>query len=116
MKLTIDRKTWLRGEGCSASFLLRQDGKKCCLGFYALKKGFNLKYIKDKKSLAQLPNPMKNFPDFCREDEKRNDYFNSNFAGELMSNNDSKYLTCSERENKIAKLFKEIKVDVEFIN
>ena len=33
--LTIDRKTWLRGQGLSASFLLcPTSGKRCCLGFY----------------------------------------------------------------------------------
>jgi len=32
---TIDRKTWLRGEGLSFSSLLRiKDNKRCCLGFY----------------------------------------------------------------------------------
>ena len=36
MILKIDRRTWLRGEGPTDSALLRSDGEKCCLGFYAL--------------------------------------------------------------------------------
>lgn len=33
MRVVIDRKRWLRGEGTSNSFLLRaSDGKMCCLG------------------------------------------------------------------------------------
>ena len=31
---TIDRKSWVRGEGISFSSLLRTDGKRCCLGFF----------------------------------------------------------------------------------
>lgn len=34
MELIIDRKTWYRGH--QGSRLLRHDGMKCCLGFYAL--------------------------------------------------------------------------------
>jgi hypothetical protein len=35
MKLTVDRKTWLRGEGDRVSRLLRpSDGQMCCLGFW----------------------------------------------------------------------------------
>lgn len=34
-KLEIDRKIWLRGEGCYASKLLRRgDKKQCCIGCY----------------------------------------------------------------------------------
>ncbi len=114
MTLTIDRKTWLRGEGTSASFLLRKsDGKKCCLGFYSLRKGFNKKFIEDKKSLPQLPNPEKNFPDFCVKGLEIP--INSDFAGELMGINDG-ILEESERESKITKLFKEIGVKVKFVN
>lgn len=37
MKLIIDRKTWLRGEGSLHSYLRRPaDDKMCCLGFCAV--------------------------------------------------------------------------------
>jgi hypothetical protein len=46
MKLTIDRKKWLRGTG--DSFLLSpRDGKMCCLGFYALACGLTENDIRD---------------------------------------------------------------------
>jgi hypothetical protein len=32
-KFVIDHKNWLRGEGTQDSYLLRKDGKMCCLGF-----------------------------------------------------------------------------------
>jgi len=33
MKLIIDRKIWLRGEGSEVSYLRRKaDGKQCCIG------------------------------------------------------------------------------------
>jgi hypothetical protein len=47
-KLTIDRETWLRGEGSSNSFLRRAgDGKQCCLGFYCLARGLSAEEITD---------------------------------------------------------------------
>lgn len=40
MKVVIDRKRWLRGEGSSTSKLLRSsDGKMCCLGFVCIQAG-----------------------------------------------------------------------------
>lgn len=42
MKLTIDRATWLHGEGGKASYLLRQtDQKRCCLGFLGSALGYS---------------------------------------------------------------------------
>lgn len=39
-KLTINRRTWLRGEGSEESYLRRaEDGKMCCLGFAAIQLG-----------------------------------------------------------------------------
>lgn len=34
-KCVIDRNTWYRGHGSLDSRLLRYDGQKCCVGFYA---------------------------------------------------------------------------------
>ena len=46
--LKIDRRTWLRGEGASQSFLLREaDGKMCCLGFACLAAGLLLRFRPD---------------------------------------------------------------------
>jgi len=54
MDLIIDRSKWLRGEGSQRSKLLREeDGKMCCLGFYALACGLTPEQIKGVSSPDQ---------------------------------------------------------------
>jgi hypothetical protein len=46
MVLKIDRATWLQGEGGVRSYLFRrEDGKKCCLGFYGKALGVEDRYL-----------------------------------------------------------------------
>ncbi len=52
---TVDRATWLRGEGPIESTLQRpSDGKRCCLGFLALSCGIPADAIQDRKTLLAL--------------------------------------------------------------
>lgn len=39
MKITVKRSEWLRGKRFGESYLLREDGKKCCIGFLCLQAG-----------------------------------------------------------------------------
>jgi len=50
----VDRKTWLRGEGTEKSFLLREDHKRCCLGFYTQACGIEDSDIFNKTSPGAL--------------------------------------------------------------
>ncbi len=50
VKVVVDRKTWLRGEGPSKSALLREDGKMCCLGFASRVCGYTTEQIFEKKT------------------------------------------------------------------
>jgi hypothetical protein len=122
MKLIIDRKTWLRGEGNEKSALLREcDGKMCCLGVFALAIGLSAERISNVESPEMVPvagaesvaslwkkfNPVSGF------------IFNGGEASvvcrDLMCTNDDQSMYDVDREEKIAKLFAKGGVEVEFI-
>jgi hypothetical protein len=125
MKLVIDRRRWIHGEGGDSSRLLRLDDKKmCCLGFLSLACGASENDIGD----FSEPNEMDIRPthevfqklllqlegEDC--DHKYTYYNPSTIAIDMMVTNDSKALSESEREEKLTGYFKEIGVEVEFIN
>lgn len=110
MKLTIDRKTWLRGEGSDGSYLLRvADGKMCCLGSYALARGATPDQIRGMGDLvdAEIWSPLTR-PDIIGGVQ------NLPRAWELMSINDDPELDDAERERLVARTFADIGVEVEF--
>jgi hypothetical protein len=125
MKLVIDRATWLRGEGSTNSYLLRlHDGKKCCVGFYALACGRPEKEIADIQTLhaqradsweAQRFEADQPVPDIYRL------YFvNDHEIGRtwpLPSTDPSMVYptTEAERERLIAETFAKHDVEVEFV-
>ncbi len=120
MKLVIDRATWLRGEGSEDSYLYRQsDEKKCCIGFYCLVVGLDIQRI----SGYQLPEYLftgKDNADVAKLDRllERKDtgaIVDSEICGKLVSANDSERISDLERELKIAELFAQIDVEVEFV-
>jgi hypothetical protein len=114
MKLTIDRNTWLRGEGSVASRLLRKDdGKKCCLGFYMNACGVSDSKIED----VRLPSDLDDIPNeaaWLVEKEIKNLNIPSLMAYDLMQCNDESLQ--GDREEEITKIFKEAGVEVEFVN
>ena len=108
MKFSINRNTWLRGEGAEASRLLRfADKKMCCLGFYLracgvptqILLGANTPYAirgSVPKEAAWLLHP----------------YVADMSA--LMEENDSYYVTEKGRERRIKEIFARHSVLVEF--
>ncbi|SRR6266478_5030960 len=55
MKLIIDRKIWLRGEGSAVSYLLRRsDGKQCCVGILCEALGASKKDLEGIKGSQKL--------------------------------------------------------------
>lgn len=114
MKLTIDRATWLRGEGENVSRLLRgSDGKKCCLGFYCLAKGYTKEEIYNKASPRQLDNKANIGELMNAENTKENSICES-----LMIDNDDNHglVTEETREKNITYSFEKIGVEVNFIH
>jgi hypothetical protein len=114
MKLTIDRNTWLRGEGSVVSRLLRKDdGKKCCLGFYMNACGVSDSKIED----VRLPSELDDIPSeaaWLVEKNIKNLGMASPIAFNLMLYNDA--FSQFGREEEITKIFKEAGVEVEFVN
>jgi hypothetical protein len=115
MKLTIDRNTWLRGEGSVVSRLLRKDdGKKCCLGFYMNACGVSDSEIEE----VRLPSDLDDIPNEAAWLVEKSNIKNLNvpspIAFDLMQYNDAS--SQFGREEEITKIFKEAGVEVEFVN
>jgi hypothetical protein len=120
MKLVIDRKRWMRGEG--SGYLFDSETKKmCCLGFDLRAGGMRADAIRDygcPSSVASKPS----FPEssLWLVEQKTTD--NGTYTVEsrdglqLMELNDKKELSESERESGIAAIFAKHGVEVEFIN
>jgi hypothetical protein len=116
VKLTIDRKRWLRGDRDSA--LLRPDGKMCCLGFLGLACGLTTADIYDIASPASVLNREK-FPEFLFKPDAQSEaiyMFNSGIAKQLMNINDLLELTDSEREAQLRDIFDLHGIEVEFVD
>ena len=120
MILTIQRSKWLRGNDGDGSCLLDNDGKMCCLGFYAKALG-----AEDSQIFAVT------IPQDCDSPEREKIFSersggrwilsedgagDSHDAVELIVQNDSNYLTEEEREWSIQELFARHGVEVVFVD
>lgn len=108
LKLVIDRKTWLKGEGSNKSALLRSDGKMCCLGFLAIKNGAS------RKSIMEIPEPRDILETKCWGlTRKMRD--NDNIHGDmLMIINDRIIMSDESREKQLKEEFEKLGVSVSF--
>ena len=120
MKLIIDRSKWLRGEGAEKSALLRpEDGKLCCLGFYAQVCGIEAEAMSGASTPTDVPDhdgmwgPSADwlfdheYGDVsadCHRLMKCNDYFS--IFDEINE---------EDRERDIAAIFAQYGVEVEFV-
>ena len=113
-EFTIDRNTWLRGEGSVGSYLKREcDGKQCCLGFYALACGYSEGAILNGHTIEDLGPFAEQTVWLCAqpvEDE------NLDIADGLMSVNDEINSDYTYREEFITKTFAKQGIAVTFIN
>jgi len=109
-EFTVDRATWLRGEGSAQSSLLReQDGKMCCLGFLCLAQGVQ------RRCLLNLPVPdmlsaasQKHLPAFLVKPKDAT-------MGDIMPTNDNRSQTDKKRERHLKRLFKRQGVAIKFV-
>jgi len=137
-ELVINRQTWLRGTGGAISRLYREDGKRCCLGFYCKNHGISDELLEDQPSLydvqqnfheAMIPNEVMWLLDFSRENTTNHFDANSKIARLLMEANDAIFrkgnnwndkfgvrITEAEREAKIIELFAKQGIVVRFID
>jgi hypothetical protein len=118
MKFTIDRAKWFRGQGSDASALLRANGQRCCLGFYAQACGLTDNQIMDKTA----PNHV----GLIGKDEWDNILLTNSFpnqswmqhskdARDLIIVNDSMHVSGADREKRITEIFSKKGIEVEFV-
>lgn len=116
MKFTVEKKTWLRGEGCSESYLLREDdGKRCCLGFYGQALGIDDADLISAPAPSDMADQYKTWGELLRPAPYKScGYEPSIVCTELMIANDDEDMSDNEREKHIEELFGRIGVEVEF--
>lgn len=118
-KFTVDRRTWLRGEGGVSSKLMRSsDGKMCCLGFLGEACGLTKTALRDNGDFTDLSRPL--IAEIPQELVKRGDhvglYSNTEIATQLMNLNDETGIDDIERERSLTCIFAQIGLTVEFQN
>lgn len=119
MKLVIDRKRWLRGEGPADSKLLRgKDNEMCCLGFFGCALGATedeLVGVVDPEDvrLVQWPEWL---VENCSDDAGGTLLAHTDEAIRLMRINDTKGTPEHEREAAIARIFASHGVEVTFVD
>jgi hypothetical protein len=118
---TVKRSDWGRGNTGLNSVLYNTDnGKLCCLGFYALSCGLRKQDIKDASSPSYLVNNTYKLWEtkLVRDTTINPRYLNSVdvFACEnLMRTNDSELLSDKQRETQLTKQFAKLGIKVKFI-
>lgn len=113
-KLTIVRNEWFRGLGGLVSTLCRRDdGRKCCLGFYALQAGYTLDEIGGNRTPGQLHRSTKK--DLFNSGLVNEETFSTPVADALMMINDDMTITDKVREQRLTEKFASIGVEVEFV-
>jgi hypothetical protein len=110
---TIDRKTWLQGEGSDESYLFRsRDGKQCCLGFYMEACAV------PRQKITSVMTPMGFRPELRTQvpgwlfNEDHNNI--SDVCNSLMLVNDIEHENHSDKEERITSLFKKAGIEVTF--
>lgn len=116
MKLVIDRARWIRGT--MDSFLLRHDGKMCCLGFLSRAVGLPEAEIRHRLTPVSLTDEQcKTYPEWLRphlDPLMPNVRRNSIVAHDLMGVNDQLNVHDSAREAKLVARFAELGIELEF--
>lgn len=115
----VDRKNWYRGQSAVNSKLLNDEGKMCCLGFYAMACGLRKQDIKNKRTLPEVINLGKNWQTKLVDpaDTVNNVVMqqSSFLCRELMSVNDFSFLPEEEREKRLMKKFQSIGIEITFV-
>lgn len=124
--VSINRNKWLRGkEAKNKSAMLKEDnGKMCCLGFYAKACGISEKLMSNKMSPGEVTDRLnetnKRWDTWLLQgasgSEKMNLKSDSAEAIKLMRINDDHKTTDAQKEEAIKKIFNKHGVSVYFYN
>lgn len=100
MEFTVKRSEWLRGKGSDESYLLREDGFKCCVGFFCLAAGLSPKQIEDDKEIEKKHDDMRHdlFMDFYN-------ITRTSWAADVYCTNDDTRIRDAEREERLTRMF-----------
>lgn len=110
-ELVIDRRVWFRGEGASASRLLRfEDGKRCCVGIYLQSLGTPDNVMCDVMTAKDLQVPPE--AEWLHFNDKID--HGVDMLYEINDDTDSPTEAC--RETKIAEEFAKHDVSVKFVD
>ena len=116
LKVIVDRKTWIRGQGGKGTTrLLTNDGLMCCLGFACHQAG----YTKDDLRPLTTPSSLVKTKDLAIKNSikqliDKNSNFDSNICIKLMHENDRAEIKDSTREKNLRKLGKEAEIEFSF--
>lgn len=113
----IDRRFWGQGKD-SPSLLLGEEGKMCCLGFYARACGYGEAEIYDKNMPSDLR--TKEQLDWLQDTMrvKTNAYSDTqeNYLAQINDGNTKHYNSRAKREKRIAEIFAKNGIEVSFVN
>ena len=111
-ELAIDRSKWKRGSPNSHdTYLLDDDGKMCCLGFYALACGADEESIRNKTEPEFLEFEI---PGLSYDAEETGLRYNTEFTQRAIPINDTQSMSEGQRESALILLFKEYGTDLTF--
>ncbi len=111
-ELVIDRSKWKRGSpNAHDTYLLDDDGKMCCLGFYALACGADEESILNRGEPDGLEFEI---PGLSYGYEETGGIRNTSFTAMAIPINDRKTMGEAEREEVLIRLFKEDGIDLTF--
>ena len=103
-ELVIDRSKWKRGSpNDHDTYLLDDDGKMCCLGFYALACGVDEESIRNKTEPEFLEFEI---PSLSYDSEETRLIYNTEFTQRAILINDSQSISEDKREEALILLFK----------
>lgn len=122
-KLTIDRTKWLRGKPKEAVLYRPADGQMCCVGIYLSACGLTPNQLGHCGIVSELDVNSKPLLDILPKaawwlvkETAPEQYRDSRTADELYGENDAAEVSEEHRESKIAELFADVGIEVEFIN
>lgn len=107
---TVDRRTWYRGKGGLSSALLREDGRRCCLGHVAQQCGIPDNTILLKDTPRDAPSRLWPIGFVVLDD------YNSDLVREAIHTNDNSEIPAKEREARLQSIFRRANIELVFIN
>lgn len=108
---TVKRSEWYRGKGYEESKLLREDGKRCCIGFVGQQCGFTDERLLGISTVARSR--------YNGDSSAWPAWMLKEFSGEIQEAytvNDRESITDGEREAQLKEIFKRNGYEIVFVD